>query len=325
MDGCRRRLAQRRKNPLFGDVGTHVADVCVAEVRTVATQQMPVMRRRRIGLTLRKLREKQGLTLEQVAERMDCSQSKISRIETGHSSVRMRDVRDLLEIYGVTGDVAKDVMDMAREARQRERERSWWHPYSNVLVSAYVANEHVASKIRTYEHQVVPGLLQTEDYAIAIFETANPGLNPEEISERISVRLGRQSLLNRQDDPFFLEVVLDEAVLSRPVGGDKVMREQMWRLYEAAKMPNVTMHVLPFEAGAHAGMEGTFAILDFPESDGSSIVYAENATGGLFLDKKRELDLYSEIFDKVRSRALDEEESRKRIALLAEEPIWKRV
>src|SRR5215218_11278974 len=137
----------------------------VAEVRTVATQHMPLLRRRRIGLTLRKLREQQNLTLEQVAEQMGCSGSKISRIETGHSSVGMPDVNDLLHIYGVNGEVAEDIMDMAREARQHERERGWWHPYSNVLVSAYVGNEHAASRIRTYEHQSVPGLFQTGDYA----------------------------------------------------------------------------------------------------------------------------------------------------------------
>lgn len=299
--------------------------VFVAEVRTVANQQQtPVMRRRRIGLTLRKLREQQRLTLDQVAARMDCSPSKISRIETGHSSVGMRDVRDLLVIYDITGDVAQDVMDMARDARRRERERSWWHPYNNVLVSAYVGNEHAASRIRTYEHQIIPGLLQTEDYAFALFEAANPDLTSEEMMERIRVRLGRQSLLTQIDGPICFEVVLDEAALSRPVGGDKVMTAQLRRLCAAASMPNVTIQMLPFEAGAHAAMEGTFAILDFPESEGASLVYAENATGGLFLEKERELKLYSDIFDRIRVAALSPEESTERIAFLAEEPRWKR-
>jgi transcriptional regulator with XRE-family HTH domain len=125
------------------------------------------------------LREQEGMTLEQVAQQMDCSTSKISRIETGHSSVNMRDVRDLLEIYGVKGQTAKDLMEMARDARKHEKERSWWHPFSNVLVSAYVGNENVANRIRTYEHQVIPGLLQTEDYARALFVAANPSASPE--------------------------------------------------------------------------------------------------------------------------------------------------
>ncbi len=264
------------------------------------------------------------MTLEQVAQQMDCSTSKISRIETGHSSVNMRDVRDLLEIYGVKGQTAKDLMEMARDARKHEKERSWWHPFSNVLVSAYVGNENVANRIRTYEHQVIPGLLQTEDYARALFVAANPSASPEEISERLRVRMGRQSLVTRTDDPIRFEVVLDEAALSRPVGGDKVMRHQLKQLCAAGQMHNVTIQMLPFGAGAHAAMEGTFAILDFPESDGSSLVYAENATGGLFLDKERELQLYLDIFDRIHKAALSEHESLQRIALLAEEPTWKR-
>lgn len=292
----------------------------------MAAQQMPVMRRRRIGQVLRKMREHRGMTLEQVGDLMDCSQSKISRIETGHSSVGMRDVRDLLEIYGVMGQDAQDIMDMAREARRHERTRSWWHPYSNVLVSAYVGNENAASRVRAYEHQVVPGLLQTEEYATAMFRTSNPGASSEQISERVRVRMGRQSLLTREDeDPLRFEVVLDEAVVSRPVGGDEVMMAQMLRLCEVASMPNVTIQLLPFDAGAHPAMEGTFAILDFPESDGSSLVYAENATGGLFLEKGRELDFYLGIFGSIQAQALSPDESLKRIAFLAEEPRWKRV
>jgi pimeloyl-ACP methyl ester carboxylesterase len=157
-----------------------------------------------------------------------------------------------------------------------------------------VGNENAASRIRTYEHQIIPGLLQTQEYALALFKAANPSAEPEENSERLRVRMGRQSLITRTDDPIRFEVVLDEAVISRPVGGDKVMREQLKWLCATASMPNVAIHLLPFEAGAHAAMEGTFAILDFPESDGTSLVYAENATGGLFLDKERELQLYLE-------------------------------
>ena len=290
----------------------------------MAAQQMPVMRRRRIGLTLRKLREQEGMTLEHVAQKMDCSTSKISRIETGHSAANMRDVRDLLEIYRVKGQTAKELMEMARDARRRDKERSWWHPYNNVLVSAYVGNENAANRIRTYEHQVIPGLLQTEAYARALFEAANPHASAEELSERLRVRMGRQSLITRTDDPIRFEVVLDEAALSRPVGGDAVMRDQLRRLCAAGHMHNVTMQMLPFAAGAHAAMEGTFAILDFPESDGSSVVYAENANGGLFLEKGRALQLYLDIFARIQAAALSQEESLERIALLAEEPTWKR-
>jgi hypothetical protein len=134
--------------------------------------------------------------------------------------------------------------------------------------------------------------------------------------------MARQSLLT-QDDPIDLWVVLDEAVLSRPVGGDEVMRTQLVRLLEAAELPNVTLQVLPFSAGAHAGMDGTFAILDFPEAEDHNVVYAENATGGLFLEKSDELDKYGSIFDTIRATALTPEESTEMIAMLVEEPLWK--
>jgi transcriptional regulator with XRE-family HTH domain len=275
---------------------------------------------RRLGLMLRKMREHNGLTLEQVAERLECSQSKISRIETGHNSVNTRDVRDLLGIYGVTGPDADDLIAMARAARQR----GWWHPYNNVLVSAYVGLETDAREIRTYEHQVMPGLLQTPEYAEAMFRTARPDLSDDDIATRVRVRMERQSLVHRQENPVRFKAVLDEAVLSRPVGGDTVMRAQLRRLHAAAtKMPNVTIQVLPFEVGAHAAVDGTFAILDFSEPKDACMVYAENATGGLFLDKVEELRTYASIFELVQKQALDEAESALLIEKLAEEPLWK--
>lgn len=290
----------------------------VAEVRTVATRPSPIGQMRRLGLMLRKMREHNGFTLEQVAERLECSQSKISRIETGHNSVNTRDVRDLLAIYGVAGPDADDLINMARAARQR----GWWHPYNNVLVSAYVGLETDAQEIRTYEHQVIPGLLQKPEYAEAMWRAARPDLNSEDISTRVRVRMERQSLLLRQENPVSFEAVLDQAVLSRPVGGDEVMRAQLRRLYEATSMPNVTIRVLPFDRGAHAAMDGTFAILDFSEPTNARMVYAENATGGLFLDKVEEIKTYVTIYEQVRDQALDPDQSAELIKKLAEEPSW---
>lgn len=285
----------------------------------MATRPSPIGQMRRLGLILRKMREHSGLTLEQVAERMECSQSKISRIETGHNSVNTRDVRDLLEIYGVSGQDANDLIAMARAARQR----GWWHPYNSVLVSAYVGLETDARQIRTYEHQVMPGLLQTREYAEAMFRAARPDLRDEEVSTRVRVRMERQSLINRQENQVSFVAVLDEAVLSRPVGGDTVMRAQLRRLHNATSMGNVTIQVLPFEVGAHAAVDGTFAILDFSEPNDASMVYAENATGGLFLDKVEELRIYTTIFEQVQKAALCPAESAELIAQLAEEPLWK--
>ncbi|WP_144119855.1 helix-turn-helix domain-containing protein [Catellatospora sichuanensis] len=285
----------------------------------MTTRQSPTVRRRRLGAELRKRREHAGITLEFVAERMECSQSKISRIETGHSSVTSRDVREMLTIYNTPAGEVDVLVEIAKEARQK----GWWHPYSSVLVGAYVGLEAAASSIRAYEQQVVPGLLQSAEYAEAMIRGAWPDWDEEAIMNRVRVRMGRQSLLTRQDDAIRFQVVLDESVVSRPVGGDKVMRDQLRLLAEAASWPNVTLQVLPFEAGPHAGMDGTFAILEFPEPGDSDVVYAENATGGLFLEKNDELGKYTKIFENIRRAALSPEESAELIAQLAEEPLWK--
>jgi transcriptional regulator with XRE-family HTH domain len=269
-------------------------------------------------LELRRHREAAGVTIDYVAERLECSSSKISRIETGHTGATPRDVRDMLNLYGVRGAECDELVQIARDARLK----GWWHPYSQVLTGAYVGLEAAAEEIREYTQQVVPGLLQTEEYARAMIRAARPDISPDEVDRRVTVRMGRQALLEA-DDPVNLWVVLDEAVVSRPVGGDAVMRRQLDRLVEAAELPSVTLQLLPFEAGAHAGMDGTFAILNFPEPADADVVFAENATGGLFLEKTEELRKYRFIFDHIRAAALGPEESVSVIAKLAKEPLWK--
>jgi transcriptional regulator with XRE-family HTH domain len=281
-------------------------------------RRSPTIRRRRLGAELRRYREAAGVTIDAVAERMGCSTSKVSRIETGHTSATPRDVADMLAIYGVSDGESDELVEIAREARLK----GWWHPYSRVLVGAYVGLEAAARRVRAYEQQVIPGLLQTEEYAVAMIRAARSSDTHREIDRRVRVRLARQSLLI-QDDPIDLWVVLDEAVLSRPVGGDRVMRDQLFRLIEAQRLPNVTIQVLPFATGAHAGMDGTFAILDFPEPEDPDVVYAENATGGLFLEKSDELAKYHSIFDTVRAAALNPDDSTAMIEMLKEEPLWK--
>jgi transcriptional regulator with XRE-family HTH domain len=284
----------------------------------VTERRSPTIRRRRLGAELRRRRESAGVTIDGVAERLECSASKISRIETGHTSATPRDVRDMLEIYGVVGPESDELVQIAREARQK----GWWHPYSTVLTGAYVGLEAAADSVRAYEQQVIPGILQTDEYARAMIKAARPDITADEVDRRVRVRLGRQSLL-KQDDPIDLWVVLDEAVVSRPVGGDAVMRAQLERLVDAADLPNVTLQILPFDAGAHAGMDGTFAILDFPEPSDPDVVYAENATGGLFLEKGDELRKYVFIFDHIRAAALGPEESVAYLSKLIKEPLWK--
>lgn len=281
-------------------------------------RRSPTIRRRRLGAELRRHREAAGVTIDVVAERLGFSPSKVSRIETGHNSATPRDVAELLSFYRVETREAEELVQIAREARQK----GWWHPYSAVLVGAYVGLEAAARGIRAYEQQVIPGLLQSEEYALAMIRAARSSDTPREIDRRVHVRLARQSLLI-QDDAIDLHVVLDEAVLSRPVGGDDVMRDQLSRLVEAQQLPNVKLQLLPFTAGAHAAMDGSFAILDFPDQGDADVVYAENATGGLFLEKEEELRKYHSIFDDLSSTALGPEETTRMIERLIEEPLWR--
>jgi hypothetical protein len=261
------------------------------------------------------MREASGATIDQVAERLACSASKISRIETGQSGISQREVRDIVAAYGVGGEQAESLVEMAREAKQR----GWWQLYGTVLTSAYVGLEAAAEETRSYEALVVPGLMQTEDYARAMIRAARPEITDEAIEQRVRVRLNRQSLLT-QEDPLTVSVVLDEAVLRRPVGGQQVMRRQLERLCEVAALPNVTLQVLPFGAGAHGGMDGTFTMLLFRGVANQDLVFSANAAGGLFLEKDEEVTTYAAIFARLGSAALPAAESIELIAALAKEP-----
>jgi transcriptional regulator with XRE-family HTH domain len=265
-------------------------------------------------MELRRLREAAGVTIEHVAERLECSGSKISRIETGQTGVTPRDVRDMLSVYGVDLDYAETLLRIAREARQK----GWWQLYGDVLTGAYVGLEAAADRVRSYEALVVPGLMQTEDYAQAMIHAARPDISLAEVEKRVRVRMSRQSLLT-QDDPLDLWVVLDEAVLHRPVGGAEVMRRQLLHLVQISELSNVTLQVLPFAAGAHAGMDGTFTILLYDDSADQNFVFAANAAGGLFLEKDDELQRYGFIFDYLRANALRPADSASMIVKLAKE------
>jgi transcriptional regulator with XRE-family HTH domain len=280
----------------------------------MTTRRSPTVRRRRLGLELRRLREAAGITIEVVAERLECSSSKVSRIETGHSGATPRDVRDMLAVYGVTGPAADELVQIAREARQK----GWWHLYGTVLTGAYVGLEAAASSIEQYEAQVVPGLLQVPEYARTMIRKARPDITESEVERRVRVRMARQSLVS-QDDPLHLAVVLDEAVFHRLVGGLAVMRRQLDHLMMIGGRSNVTLQVLPFAVGAHAGMDGSFAILGYDDPADPDVVFAENAAGGLFLEKDEELRRYHGIFDQLRTSALQPDQSAEFIAARAKE------
>jgi transcriptional regulator with XRE-family HTH domain len=276
----------------------------------------PTVRRRRLGAELRRHRERAGFTIDRVAAQLCCSASKISRIETGQTGASVRDVRDMLALYHVGEAELEGLLEVARGARQRD----WWQPYGSVLTSAYVGFEAAAHSIRSYEVQCVPGLLQTEAYARSLLGAARHETTSEELESRVRVRMARQALLD-QDEPVDFWAVLDEAALIRAVGGPLVMKEQLDRLVTAAGLPNVTLQILPFDVGAHAGMEGSFVILRFPDPADPDTVFVAMATGGIFQEKPDELGRYAMIFDQVQRAALPPDESLSLIAKRAEEPL----
>jgi transcriptional regulator with XRE-family HTH domain len=275
----------------------------------------PTVRRRRLGAELRRYRETAGLTIDHVADRLDCSASKISRLETGQTGSSPRDVRDMLTLYQVGEPELEDLMEVARETRQR----GWWQPYGSVLTGAYIGFEAAAQTIRSYEAQCIPGLLQTEEYARSLINAASyQHVAPDETDNRVRVRLARQELLT-QDEPVDFWCVLDEAALRRLVGGREVMQRQLNHLICTVARPNVTVQVLRLDVGAHPGMEGSFVLLAFPDEADTDTVYVTMATGGVFQEKVDELSRYSMIFDRLRDLALPPDESTELMAQLVKE------
>lgn len=277
-------------------------------------RRSPTARRRRLAMELRRLREEAGLTIDQVAGRMECSASKISRTENAQVSPTARDVRFMLHIYGVDDEKCEELVQIAREARQK----AWWHPYSDVALGPFVGLEAAAETIFAYEALLIPGLIQTREYARAAIRAARPDLTPEEVERKIDLRLARQKLLTEGDPPE-LWLVLDEAVLHRWVGGREVMREQLIHLAAVAEQTNVTIQVVPFDSGEHAGMDGAFVILGFPDPEDLDVVYLDNATGGLYLETEEEVRRYNLMFDHLRAAALKPDNALERIVALTKE------
>ncbi|RZS34274.1 helix-turn-helix protein [Herbihabitans rhizosphaerae] len=265
----------------------------------MARDHSPTVRRRRLASELRRLREAAGLTIDEVGERLECSASKISRIETAQVGVTTRDVRDMLDLYGVPDDQKEALVQLAREARKK----GWWHSYNEIFTGTFVGLESEASSLHTHQALLVPGLLQTEDYMRSVIRAIRPDVADAEVERRVKARLTRQQLLTDESPPEYWAVI-DEAVLHRVVGGPSVMRTQMERLREVAAMPNVTLQVVPFSAGAHSGMEGPFLILGFPEQADPDVVYVDTTTTGVYLEQPAEIKRYTLMFDHLRAAAL---------------------
>jgi transcriptional regulator with XRE-family HTH domain len=272
-------------------------------------------RRRRLGAELRRLREDAGVTIERVAERLECSHSKVSRIENGQVSASPRDVRDMLELYRVDPGKREALVQIARETRRP----GWWQQYRDVPggIPAYAGMEVAATSIDMYMALVVPGLLQTADYASAVIRAVGPDLPVREVERRVELRMRRQTVLQGDKAPR-LRVLLDESVLRRPVGGREVMRPQLQKLLAVTELPTVTLQVVPMAAGAHAGIDGSFEVCGFPAAE-PDVVVLESAVDALYLDSPDGLRRYSQVFELLRGSASPPGRSKRLIAELLEE------
>ena len=279
----------------------------------------PTVRGRRLRHELRKIREERGLTIEQVTERSDgdWNASTISRWETGERRVRPVDLRRLLDLYDVHGEQREVLLTLARQAR----ERGWWRSYTDAVPAwfeVYLGLEAEADTIRDYAAELVPGLLQTADYYRAFMRAAPAAGDEETIERKAAVRLARQERLTGEDPPR-LWAVLNEATIRRVVGGATTMRTQLQHIAEMADLAHVTVQVLPFRAGAHPAMDGSFIILGFPEPADPDVVYVESQAGSLYLERPPEVERYAAMFNHLMAKALDPDESQALVARAAAE------
>jgi transcriptional regulator with XRE-family HTH domain len=270
----------------------------VPEVRS------PTVRRRELGALLRKLRTEKGLTVEQAADQLMFSMSKLSRMETGHGAPSRRDIRDLCALYEVTDEAErKRMMNLAVEGRQA----GWWQSYDLNQFADYVGLEADAVSVKNYQSILIPGLLQTPDYARAVNEAVIPQPDPERLEEQTEVRLRRQDRLT-QDPPLRFGVILDEAALHRVIGGQAVMEAQLRHLTELSKLPNVTLQVIPFSAGGHPAMDSTFNVLEFADAV-PGVVYVEGLVGWVYMKRSRDVERYARVFERLCHIALPPRES----------------
>jgi transcriptional regulator with XRE-family HTH domain len=270
----------------------------------------PSLRRRRLAAELRRLRDQSGLSVTEAAKQLDWQASRLSRIETRQSGIASPDLRKLLTLYEVEDDTYRAYL---AELARRVNERGWWQKYAGLIGSDYadlISLEAEARAIRNYEQELVPGLLQTPEYARAVIRASRPTDTAQEIGRRVEIRIERQEILVRTDPPPpRLNVVLSEAVLRRPVGGYDVMREQLEYLMRPRDRANVTIQVLPFDAGVHPSMAGPFMAMTFPDPDDLGVVNVENATGTLFLEEPDELRVYEELWSTLQASALSADDS----------------
>lgn len=277
----------------------------------VPPRKAPTIRLRRLAAELKRLRVEAGLTQEQTAERTGIDPSSLYRVERAMNKPQRRTVLHLMDIYGVTDPALREtMMGWLKESVQQ----GWvqiYEPYLPEHYQTYIQFEYDAERIRNYESLFLPGLLQTEDYARAVVKGIAPGLSAEDVKARVDVRMRRQSVLSRPTTPLQLTAVVDEATIRRMVGGPAVMEAQLERLIEASAEPNITLQVVPFSAGAHPGMPGSFVVMEYAAQIDPPLVYSDSMVGDVFLEAEEDVDRFSTAFEQIASKALSAAQTRK--------------
>ncbi len=267
----------------------------------------PTVRLRRLAAELRRLRSAAQLSRENVEEQTGINEGTLYRLETARARPQRRTLMALLDLYGADSSLRSDLLAIAQGADNQ----GWLRPYHSALpeeYTAYISFEAEARSVRNYESLFIPGLLQTEAYARAVIPGVQPGITKDQIDQRVQARIERQQLLDR-DVPLELWAVLDEAAIRRLVGGREIMYAQITHLTQAARRPNVTIQVIPFEAGAHPGMPGSFVHMDFKDPLDPELVYIDTMAGDLFLEADADLRRYRSMFDHLRATALSASET----------------
>jgi transcriptional regulator with XRE-family HTH domain len=268
----------------------------------------PTIRQRELGIRLREFRTAKGLTVEDVANELLCSPTKISRAETGARRATLRDVRDLCKIYGVDAETSAELMELAKEARQP----GWWTKYDDLKIATYIGMEQAATAITSFGMYYVPALLQTEDYARAIIKGIAPKIEEDILGQRVEARMMRQKLLQGPKPPKYRTLV-DEAVLHRQVGGPAVMKAQLDKILSLMREEKTAVQVIPYEDGAYGAIDSNFVYLEFAGTMLPDLVYVEGLVHQLYLERPDELERYREALDYLRDEALNPRDSAKKI------------
>jgi transcriptional regulator with XRE-family HTH domain len=303
---CKPRLNLREPYLRFVGVGS------VFEEHSVAGTS-PTVRQRELGKRLRELRSQHDLTVEDVAEKLLCSATKVSRLETGARRPSLRDVRDLCVLYGVDESTSTELMSLARGAR----EQGWWTHYDDLNLDPYIGLEQVATSITCYSMNYMPALLQTGEYAQAIIKAITPQIDPEIHRQRVEVWLLRQQLLDQDERPRY-RVLLDEAVLYRRVGGPELMCAQLDKILQAQRDSKATVQVVPFDLRAYAAQDSNFVLLEFDDPNLSPVVFIEGLTSNQYLERRADITRYREAAEYLRDSALSPHDSIQRINELRE-------